>query len=214
MAYTRNTRYRRRYVTTTTVRRKRYANRRYRRSFPITRKLSDHTVYRFKRTIQLAAGITNSNSADTFGVITFQLSNLSNNTEFTNLFDQYQITGVLLRFVPSVQNLINPSLGDVGSFIFVPDYNDAVIPTAMSELYERQSSKIKYGANRAFTLFIRPKVAISIAGGFGPSMKNQWIDSTNPTVDYYGLKWGFRQAPTTTHIDVFATYYLKMRNVK
>jgi len=203
------------------IRRRRKVKRNVRRKARPRRAPTDATIYQFKRSYQVAAALNNSPSADSFGAQFFQLSFLPNYTEFTNLFDAYQITKVVIKLIPGatvIEGSIASSSGgfDAGAFMYFTDTDDVSTPTTMNEFYERQGVKIRYGASRMFNITLRPRAQLSLDGGFGPVNfgKNQWINTANPSVDHYGWKWGWREAGIPAHMDMFVTYHLKFRNVK
>lgn len=196
--------------------------RRFRRS-TFKRRLNQNTVYRFSRSVQRRSDITNSSSADTFNNLTFQLSDLANYSEFTNLFDAYKITGVSCRFVPAYTEAVSTtqtSVVDVGAFLYTTDYDDSTNFTTMDEAYQKQGIKIKYSARRPWTVFVRPKALFSGPGSAEFQTQSgkysPWINcnATTAGVVHRGIKWAWRQAAAANHIDVFCTYYLKFKQVK
>lgn len=204
------------------VKRFRRGYRRY-RNVGNTKKLNQATVYSFKRMVQRRSDITNSPSADTFNNLSFQLSDLPNYTEFTNLFDAYKITGVSIKFVPAYTDTVSTTqltAGDVGAFVWVVDYDDSTNFTSIDEAYQKQGAKVRYSARRPWTIFIRPRALMTGPGSAEfqtPAGKSApWLNcnATTAGVVYRGIKWAWRQASYANHIDVFCTYYLKFKNVK
>jgi len=195
--------------------RKTFNKKRYSRAGNTRRsKLSDATVYSFKRSIQLSANITGSASSDTFGALSFHLDQLPAYTEFQTLFDQYKISGVSLRFIPQSTSVEIASGDSANVFVYCPDYDDQGAPTTAAALYQRQSTKFIYSAHKTFKMFLRPNTLVSVENGFGPGSRRQWVSTNDASVTYYGFKWCMRQATIPQHIDVYATYYLKFKNVK
>lgn len=196
--------------------RKTFNKKRYSRSsFPRKRRLSDFSEYRFKRTVQwTGANVpTSSATVDTFGAFLFQLSQVPNYTEFQNLFDQFKITGVSIRFIPR-QTVTTTNSQSFGTFMYDLDYTDAVVPTSVDELYQRQSTKFMMMPNtRMWKIFIRPKTSVSSTSGNQVLSTNGWVDLDATTVSspYYGLKWAWHGATVATFMDVYVTYYFKFR---
>lgn len=136
---------------------------------------------------------------DAFGTLVFQLSDLPNYTDFTNLFEVYMITGVKVTFIwdkNSAHNdtgVINP-----GDNSFIPnlyvsyDPDSITSPATINDLLERGDCKYKR-MDKPLSFFVKPKVNISTyetAVTSGYINGNGWIDTANPGIDYYGLKFG------------------------
>lgn len=100
----------------------------------------------------------------------------------------------------------------LGTFMYVTDYDDAVIPTNQLEILERQSARMRQAANRPWKIFIRPKAGTDLVGGFG--QYTGWVDTSAPGTLYYGLKYVWNNVVTVSTIDVYATYYMKFKGVK
>lgn len=196
----------------TTYRRKRYVRRPYTIGRP-KRKFNMPT-YRFKRTNEYWTLLSNNAGVQSAGT-TFQLDDLPNYTEFTNLFDQYRIRGIKLDlfFNQSPADANNP----VGSGLFYHyiDLDDATAPATEAEVCQRgYLKKIRpFGHHK---IFIRPRTAKAIWQGaftaYGQNNNNQWIDCTYPAVEYYGWKYLWTQTTVANlRCMVSTTYYLEFR---
>lgn len=178
------------------------------------RRLTDGTVYSFKRTHQatsLASVATTPFAA--YGNIVFALSSLPQYGEFTSLFDAYKITGVKLRFIPRVTEN-STATANFGTFMYTPDYDDTTTPTSQDELLQRQSTRIRYSVSKPFNLFIKPRPGINVPGGFGQAPYSMWQDTSSPSIFYYGFKWAWVNTTVVQTMDLYVTYYLKFKNVK
>lgn len=191
--------------------------RKFKRAYARTRvprnKLTDNTQYRFKRTIQMSsmASAVGSNA----GSYSWSLSLLTNPTEFTSLFDSYKITGVSMRFMPRITEATGATGSNAfGTFMYVTDYDDQTVPTNQLEILERQSARLRQAANRPFKIFIRPKAGVALVPTSTFGQYAGWVDTANPTVLYYGLKWMWNNVVTPSTIDVYATIYMKFKGVK
>lgn len=176
--------------------------------------LNDGTVYAFKRTIQ-GGSIVGTAGATSLGAISFNLNALTNPTEFTSLYDSYKISGVKILFMPR----ITEATGVVGSngfgtFMYVPDYDDATTPVNQLEILERQSAKLRQAANRPWKIYLKPAAGVNIPTGFAQAPRSLWIDTSSPATPYYGLKYAWNNITTGSTIDVYYTYYLKFKGVK
>jgi len=129
---------------------------------------------------------------DVFVALAFQLSDLPDYTEFTNLFDQYCIVGVQIRISPRTNNG-----GAIGpTFLYgLKDLSDAAIPSSLQQFREYQTVKeytVTTQTNTPWTIKVSPRVALgtyagSVFTGYSsPGMT--WQGSQTPTTQHYGLK--------------------------
>lgn len=206
--------------------------RRYNRSKRLS---SQSLVYTFKRTCALAfwnnvnnvptrrvTFITNSNLQPNLGYFTFQLQDVNNSTDFTNLFQRYKITGVKLRFIPT--------RGD-GADVSAPVTSGVMCPLAIAinrgattltaqernfdQIMEQQDARI-YSTNKPFSIYVpSPKFYAPADGLTQAQEKSGWLQNAHPEVDHYGLQFAWQfpaNDQTACQFRVFATYYLKMSN--
>lgn len=204
--------YRRRYTTRRRPRRTRrmLMRRKPMRSLTMKRRMATH---HFKRTFN-GAQFNASNAGPAFAGYSFGLVSLPNYTEFTNLFDQYRINKVVIKFVPSA------NADEIGASKIIPslhtviDNNDNTAPTAMTELYEYQSYKRTQGIythTRVFT----PSCNVDLSIGSSPKWK-QWINSQFANVEHFGLKVGADQVAAAGDLywRTFITLYFSCRSTK
>jgi hypothetical protein len=160
-------------------------------------------------------------AVNTFGVgkgYSFTLNALTNNSDFTNLFDSYQIKGVSLKIIPSANSQETGTARYIPRIAFRWDYNDAATPANEQELIECDNVKVKNGLNIIKT-YSRPRPQIALYGpistGYGET-KKMWISTSSTNVPHYGFKMFISQANNTytADLDIYATYYLKFKNAK
>lgn len=158
-------------------------------------RLSNQTYF-FARRIG-SADVSQAAGADTFMAYRFQFNDLTNTGDFTGLFDQYRFRAVKIEFRPRF-NFSNPGIvtaNRLPRLYSVIDYDDANVPTLISDLREYQSCKETVWSEDHVRL-IKPRIAtavLSAAGGFtsvGNSSANLWIDMASLTVTYFGIKIG------------------------
>lgn len=216
--------YRRRYNKRRYRRKTLFRSRRIYRRYKRYKKTADKKVYSFQRTIRkndIVGPIDGALPEErTYGNIQFYLSDLPNYGEFQNLYDQYKITGVKIKFYPPGLNFSQPRSN--GEFYYFMDENDGNAPTSMTQIYERQNYNVKsLNDGKPFKVFIRPAVSAAYyqsAGltSYGP--KRAWLDTTSPNVPHWALKWAWDQEPnaqaSALYMHVVCTYYLKFKNVK
>lgn len=191
-------------------------------------------VHKFKRQAFLGT-YTASNTSSGLSVVpiqkafSFQLTDLPNYTEFTNLFDQYKINGVALRIIPKTSVQIQGGTSGTtaalgyGEVVTVIDYDTASAPGSKNELLEYGSVKVTK-SNRVHTRFLRPKLLNtiwrnSLSSGYA-AVPSQFIDEAYTDIPHYGIRW-WADAPASTGVadssmsyDVYATYYITCKNVK
>lgn len=158
-------------------------------------------------------------AAPIFATINFQLANIPNHTEFIQLYDQYQIKGVKVAFVPRI-NSSESGVTAVRNVWSVLDYDDSSIPTSRDQLLQYQNVKMT-PMTRKHKRYFKPAIAAQmfatgILSAYG-AKKNQWIDCTYDQVEHYGVKYCFDQLPAGVNpvtFDVVTTMYLAFKNVR
>lgn len=203
----------------------------------IIRRVPRMKRYLFKRQQVATVNITLASNAYSFNSQVFEIDNLPDYGDFTNLFDQYRINMIKYQWIPNrnvnvfaTSDLSTPLVTQydqpipiIYSFI---DYDDSAVPASIDEFTERQNLRTAR-FNRPHKRVWKPTVLVptyrtGVNFGYSPKRK-QWIDCANPDVPHYGLKWAFYNPSETdaTHnrgialsFRVMATYYLQFRNVR
>lgn len=153
--------------------------------------------------------------ADTDGVIAcntteqafskvFSLADVVNSTEFTNLFDRYMITKVIVRVhlqtnpdaVVPTNSAVPPVTQQVTNwyprFWYAADYDDDNLPT-LTEIKQKSDVKcVILKPNEFLNFAITPAVLTqtyrsTISTGYSPNWY-QWVDAGQSNVPHYGLK--------------------------
>lgn len=229
------------------VRSRRRRPRRYRRR---TRRIRRRRAYRrnlrrvprmkrylFKRCQVSTVNLVLPSNTYDFSSQGFELDNLPDYTEFTNLFDQYRINMIKYQWIPD-RNVNTMGTSDISTplittveqpipliYTFI-DYDDITVPASIDEFTERQNMRTAR-FNKVHKRIWKPTVLVptyrtGVTFGYSPKRK-QWIDCANPDVPHYGLKWCFYNPANSdaTHLRgialsfrVMATYYLQFRNVR
>ena len=161
----------------------------------------------------------------------FRLQDVPSYADFTNLFDQYKICGIKLRFV------FNKNSSDAGvnaaplnqflpNIYTVIDYDDG---TALSggnaNTYLEYSNCHVNRLDRPFKRYFRPHIAEGAYGGVAftryANKKSCWLDTDSTDVEHYGAKYfidgGMMGGSGTVIIgklQVFATFYIACKNVR
>lgn len=135
----------------------------------------------------------------------FKLSDLPGSVEFSDLYDRYKLTTVVLRFRiinnPDAAYPLNAS-GNSGQpatsnwfprLFYCKDYDDSSAES-LGALRERAKTKMAVlRPNKYVKIVVKPAVTVqtyrtTTTTGYSPSW-NQWIDMAQNNVPYYGLKY-------------------------
>lgn len=153
----------------------------------------------------------------------FILSALPNNSQFA-IFDQYRVTGVDVHVIPR-QNVAwsaaAASAGasiDQGPIIWAIDWDDAQPPASADEVLSKSTAN-SAAAFKDFHIFLKPKPSSLIYGAqgqaYGVMNGMEWINMSNRTVPYYGVKLGITPGGLTSdpklYIDYVVKYYIQLR---
>lgn len=153
----------------------------------------------------------------------WNLNDVPGVSDFTNMFDQYQIAGVAYRFVVNRDDQGQSTAGNKGFFIrlmHVQDFNDATTPTSFAELQQYPYVK-EIWLNEARPVskwyYMKPAVLNTInsliANNYNPK-KNVWIDTGYPGTDHYGLKFFYDQHYAGRTLFIEAKYYIKLKEIR
>lgn len=159
----------------------------------------------------------------------FSLSQLPSVSDFTNLFDQYKITGAKLQITPALsEGIASPLAGTSAALGFsrvhsVIDYDDTSAPTSEDQLLEYGSHK-STAPFQTHTRFIKPKILqevyrSTLGTAYAPK-SGQYLDVAYPDIPHYGMKvWV--SAPNTNPgtaqsitYKVYLTLYITCKNVR
>lgn len=155
----------------------------------------------------------------------FSIAPIPSVSEYTNLWDQYKINCVVVKFRWSNQAR---ELGDIQHpvpvFHYAIDYNDDATPTTPNELTQYQNYRSFQLANaKEYKIKLYPKsqsMTYKSAVTTGYSPKKQWINTSDPTVPHYGLKFAIDGSQAggigenALGVLEFQTkYYLSFKNV-
>lgn len=153
----------------------------------------------------------------------FRLNNVPGYTDFTNLYDQYRIDKVKVRFLPLTNSATPIQNGGILPTVFVDVRHDSsTVPANMNALREAQGIR-EYRLDRPFTVSLRPKW-ISTVGDplqtavIGAAPRTGWIDTGYYAANHFGLGLWFSNLNLASTLDdvytmvrIDITYYLSMR---
>lgn len=220
------------------TRRPKLMRRKYGRMRIRTRRGRPQTVHTFVRGLTGFASVTGANpinNGTTFstsgrisgGVAMFPyrgafqlngLTNVINGSEFGNLFDQYRIDKLILKFYlkvdPSTQT---GNAGQVPRLYYVRDRDDSNAPADLNELKENQFFKERVlTPYRPVTLVCRPNALrllyqSAVASQYQPAW-GQWMDMNVMSTPHYTYKLAIDDLTNTNYyVDVEATVHFSCR---
>lgn len=177
-------------------------------------------VQYFKRSVWLPNWITTTAVTDSFAALKFNLSQVPQFTEFTQLYDQYCIKGVKFELIPQFdsanvalttsQNVINQNYSCI-------DYDDVSVPSGLDTLLQYQNVQ-RCPSTRIMKRYIKPKVATQVYSTAlttnYSSKSNVWLDCTQPDTEHYGVKFGFTGGPITQKYGLRMIFYMAFKNVR
>lgn len=205
---------------------------------PMRNRYRQGKIYAFKRTCecypyhytngswvkQSSNEITNYSGAlpSGTGIFKFALQDLPGYTDFTNLYENFRITGVKLRFLPTIGT--ESDAANANTTVMEPlalcidrGANDAIgANPSFSSLLENQDVMIR-SSYKPFSIYIAyPKAHTPADGVTQTVLTSPWLDTevNGQVVDHHGLKFDFQAASIlerSVWFRVYATYYLKCR---
>lgn len=163
----------------------------------------------------------------------FKLSDLPGAIEFSDLYDRYKLTTVVLRFRivnnPNATRttMVNTDWNSSNIYprlFYCKDYDDSTAES-LGALRERSKTKmVVLQPNKYHKVVVKPAVTVqtyrtTTTTGYSPSW-NQWIDMAQNNVPYYGLKYvvdmsGLDPADTQPYkLEIEKQYYFTCKDVR
>lgn len=145
--------------------------------------------------------------------INFSINDMPGYTELSALFEFYKITGVKVRAHPYYQDasISNATINNVrqAPIYYVIDRNDAIAPTAVSQLLEYDDVK-QATVFTGFTCWIpNPKFADATS-----AQRGGWVSTVNVSLNWFGLKIAIPPTGATCQMYVTVTFYVDLKGVK
>lgn len=162
-----------------------------------------------------------------FGGVSVYTDALPNYTEFSNLFDQWRITRVMVRIDYGVDMFSNSGVSYNPPLVHhVTDYDDPgdLTLTAMMEYPQVRVHSFKQNGYTALTLGLSPMPLRDIAGsgvatGYAPSSVSPFLRTAEMTIPHYGLKYALAGAGASVnavigYFNIVVWYDLEFCNPK
>jgi len=170
---------------------------------------SDNRPYRFAQIADYGTLVTTSAGGQTFGSQAFKLNDLSQAASFQAIFDQYRIAAVEVWITTtSTTGISNPS-----AYTSVVDYDDAVVPSNVSQLLQYTNCAEVPLTNGVYFHFVPHATATLQTGSGVETVPAPWINSATPAVLHYGIKVASYTTAITYQIQCRARFHVEFRNV-
>lgn len=170
--------------------------------------------------------ISNDNVIEVKGSYQFALSDCLNYTRYIQMFDQYRLNKVVIKWRPlrvtSVTaaniNTFAPAGGytNIPNLVTVVDYDDT-LTVDYNDVRERYGSRVRRATSPGKDI-LTPKVLgeayrSTTSSAYIPKAK-QWLDSTYNDVPHFGVKWAMQPAEPAGQyaIEGTVTYYVSFKN--
>lgn len=164
------------------------------RKLAISRINTSGDVHFFKRHFEQAYLVGSAVYNPWLAGVVFQIAQIPNVSEFSNLFDRYMITHIKLKWYltidPSAQTAATASYPRL---FWVPDYDDSTTPASINEIREHARCRdAVLHPNRPIIMNIKPAVLQEVYRGavtttYAPKWRT-WLDMAVTDCPHYGLK--------------------------
>lgn len=197
-----------------TKKRKGYRRKRYRK-YKIGR--FGKTYTRIIRTVSLGT-IASAALTNTYGAIQLSLDQLPSYTEFTNLFEEYKIDKIVLKFYPAqMTENDNGTAASTPIFMYAIDKSDATAPASLNEMYQYAGLKI-VNVLKPFTFKFYPcwSQYAYTGGASGYGTARGFLSCDYPAVKHYGVKYvmGLSGVASSSGYNVFAVFHMAFRGIR
>lgn len=152
------------------------------------------------------------------------LSMVVNSTEFSNLFQQYQLTRLTIQIRPVNGNSAPNAVAQLMSITIAEDFNDATAPASYAGIQQNESAKTFLLTDECEQNFsAKPVAAVAMYSGgafagYSTQARDNWIDCTAPSnsVPHYVFKGYVRNqivsgANTGQAFRITPTLYMRFR---
>lgn len=161
---------------------------------------------------------------------TFTLQDIAGASEFTGLFDQYRIAGVMLKFKYNSNTWDGSNTSGRAQnqpvIKYDYDYDDKTLPI-VNTFIERMGVKSKLLNDQRFVkIFVKPRIlgvtadATTLVATTSSTLRAPWLDTSNDSIQHLGLKGYIEGMPlgsTTALSSVIqceCTYYLEFKDIQ
>lgn len=201
---------------------KRRIRKRFARHSRIPRRRSS-AIYNYKQTVELTNVTMSAQSTGLFGY-GFKLSDCSNLSSFTDLYDNFRLLAVRVTFYPEFTASLSSASNSMCEIYTVIDPDSSAAPASINFMGQYQTLRRQL-FNRPHTRYFKPFAQFSGSAIFGTTgtttsclvPRKNWYNVSQPGIVYAGLLGAITASSTASIpaqvIRVTAIYYLQFRNV-
>lgn len=168
-----------------------------------------------------AVQLLTSANVNSTGIFRFSLADLPGYTDFTELYEQFKIVKVQLRFLPIYGTDVEvASPSRLVPFAICANTSALDVPTSafnFDEVLQEQGCKI-VNSQRPFMMSVKPRAYATNDGALASSSVSPWLNTNGngANVTHFGFKWGWETTSPTAYsgYSVYATYTIECRNPK
>lgn len=175
---------------------------------------SSSKIHSFRRTFDYgSSGIVTDGVNPLYSAFNFSMNDMPGYSELTALYDFYKLTGVKFTCIPYKQTDSN-SVGSTNNtfqppIFYVVDRSDSTTPSSVSEILEYNDHRIST-VWKGFKIYIpNPKFSDATS-----AVRGGWVSTSNPSLNWYGLKIAIPPTNVATTFYVIITYYVKCKDPK
>lgn len=169
--------------------------------------ISKYNIHKFRRMGRSSNLALAANLGSVAKAFNFNFAEIVNNTEFTNLYDQYRIDFVTVSIAWSPKTTIALAPNNLAQplypiIYYCKDYDDNAVPTSLTSFKEKGNLRhFRLLPNRIHKIHVKPAVqkmlinqigvpgaAITFADVSTGPVWNKKVDCNNPTLPHLGLK--------------------------
>jgi hypothetical protein len=175
----------------------------------------DNRVFSFLKVKDLGA-LTASAAGDVTAAFSFTLSDLSESSSYTSIYDQWRLDRLDIHVLGVTQPGVTASVTPAYAFLsIVTDYDDTAALAAFSLSLNYENVAV-IGPGQGHQRTIVPRMALAAGGTTQFANSRQWIDCSSTSTPWYGIKTCIKQS-TSTNVPswyLFARYHISFRNVR
>jgi len=156
-------------------------------------------------------------SAEFLQGFSFALSDVTDYSRLTALYDQYRISRIIIHMVPMTSVPFPASIFSTSDLFVAVDFDDANSPASASALLAYDTVR-HVSAGRAFNSSFTPHLALAAYNGAFTgytSTAPTWLDCASASIQHYGVKVGATQSTSTnlTGWRFWAEYEIAFRKI-
>jgi len=174
-------------------------------------------IYTYKQIYYKSSAFQMTSGSPLLSTFQFTLNGAGGNVPaFTQIYDQYKISKVVIKFIPKF-NMMASDVGSSVNFVSVIDYDDSNPLPNTGAAWQYQSCKMTRGT-AIHTRILKPSANAlfdASSGALAPR-KSPWLDCNNTSVPHYGIKLACNDLPAGANaldFDLQVIYYIAFKNV-